>query len=152
MKALKCILSRFVAIGEYNYSTICEDLQALILSIDRGCYFQEGGKINMTMDVETAFQKSIVTLVDWIGREVNMSKTKIFFRTYSPVHFRRRDGHLSLYYLGPKVGPVSPHKQDCSHWCLPGFPDSWNELLYAILLKQELAQEKISKSTSQSAE
>jgi len=65
---------------------------------------------------------------------------------------RRRDGHLSLYYLGPKVGPVSPHKQDCSHWCLPGVPDSWNELLYAILLKQELAQEKISKSTSQSAE
>ncbi|XP_049407028.1 protein trichome birefringence-like 11 isoform X1 [Solanum stenotomum] len=182
-------------------------------TIRGGCYFQEGGKINMTMDVETAFQKSIVTLVDWIGREVNMSKTKIFFRTYSPVHFRggdwktggschletlpdllspqeslrnsfeymtvihvlsqlsnkskarnmsllnvtgmtsrRRDGHLSLYYLGPKVGPVSPHKQDCSHWCLPGVPDSWNELLYAILLKQELAQEKISKSTSQFAE
>jgi len=20
---------------------------------------------------------------------------------------------------------------DCSHWCLPGVPDSWNELLYA---------------------
>ncbi|WMV47175.1 hypothetical protein MTR67_040560, partial [Solanum verrucosum] len=213
VKALKCILSRFVALGEYNYSTICEDLRALILSIDRGCYFQEGGKINMMMDVETAFQKSIVTLVDWIGPEVNMSKTKIFFRTYSPVHFRggdwktggschletlpdllspqeslwnsfeymtvihvlsqlsnkskarnmsllnvtgmtsrRRDGHLSLYYLGPKVGPVSPHKQDCSHWCLPSVPDSWNELLYAILLKQELAQEKISKSTSQSVE
>ncbi|XP_015161288.1 protein trichome birefringence-like 10 [Solanum tuberosum] len=91
MKALKCILSRFVAIEEYNYSTICEDLRALILSIDRGCYFQEGGKINMTMDVETAFQKSIVTLVNWIGREVNMSKTKIFFRTYSPVHFRGGD-------------------------------------------------------------
>ena len=88
VKALKCILSRIIALGEYNHSAIYEDLLALILSIDRGCYFQEGGKINMTMNVETAFQKSIVTLVDWIGREVNMSKTKIFFRTYSPVHFR----------------------------------------------------------------
>lgn len=65
---------------------------------------------------------------------------------------RRRDGHLSLYYLGPKVGQVPLHRQDCSHWCLPGVPDSWNELLYAILLKQELAQEKISESTSQSSE
>jgi hypothetical protein len=26
---------------------------------------------------------------------------------------------------------------DCSHWCLPGVPDSWNELLYAqIQVKQ----------------
>ncbi|KAK4357365.1 hypothetical protein RND71_022975 [Anisodus tanguticus] len=174
-------------------------------TIRGGCYFQEGREINMTMSVETAFQKSVVTLVDWIGREVNMSKTKIFFRTYAPVHFRggnwktggschletlpdlgssqeslknsfeyktvinvlsqlsskskawnmgllnvtgmtsrRRDGHLSLYYLGPNVGRVPLHKQDCSHWCLPGVPDSWNELLYAILVKQELAQEKIS--------
>jgi hypothetical protein len=24
--------------------------------------------------------------------------------------------------------------QDCSHWCLPGIPDSWNELLYSTLL------------------
>lgn len=51
---------------------------------------------------------------------------------------KRKDGHSSLYYLGPKVGPVSPHRQDCSHWCLPGVPDSWNELLYAHFLKREL--------------
>ncbi|CAD5331009.1 unnamed protein product [Arabidopsis thaliana] len=24
--------------------------------------------------------------------------------------------------------------QDCSHWCLPGVPDSWNEILYAELI------------------
>ncbi|KAK4792773.1 hypothetical protein SAY86_023208 [Trapa natans] len=50
---------------------------------------------------------------------------------------RRKDGHPSLYYLGPKVGPAPLHRQDCSHWCLPGVPDSWNELLYAMLLKHE---------------
>ena len=49
---------------------------------------------------------------------------------------RRRDGHASIYYLGPD-GTAPMQRQDCSHWCLPGVPDSWNELLYALLLKRE---------------
>ena len=50
---------------------------------------------------------------------------------------QRKDGHSSIYYLGPNAGPAPPHRQDCSHWCLPGVPDTWNELLYALLLKHE---------------
>ncbi|KAK7828857.1 protein trichome birefringence-like 10 [Quercus suber] len=50
---------------------------------------------------------------------------------------QRKDGHSSLYYLGPDVGPAPIHRQDCSHWCLPGVPDTWNELLYALFLKRE---------------
>lgn len=39
----------------------------------------------------------------------------------------RKDGHPSIYAgEGPKYN-------DCSHWCLPGAPDTWNELLYAAL-------------------
>ncbi|KAG8093577.1 hypothetical protein GUJ93_ZPchr0012g19758 [Zizania palustris] len=49
---------------------------------------------------------------------------------------QRKDGHLSLY-LSPS-GPVPLHKQDCSHWCLPGVPDTWNELLYALFMKRQL--------------
>ncbi|KAE8683740.1 Protein trichome birefringence-like 42 [Hibiscus syriacus] len=37
----------------------------------------------------------------------------------------RKDGHPSLYF--GKEG------SDCSHWCLAGVPDSWNEILYALL-------------------
>ncbi|KAK9060572.1 hypothetical protein SSX86_021277 [Deinandra increscens subsp. villosa] len=48
----------------------------------------------------------------------------------------RKDGHPSLYYLSPKPSPVAAHRQDCSHWCLPGVPDAWNEILYALVLKQ----------------
>ena len=40
----------------------------------------------------------------------------------------RKDGHPSIY-AGQGSGYV-----DCSHWCLPGVPDSWNEILYAALL------------------
>ncbi|KAJ4967879.1 hypothetical protein NE237_014580 [Protea cynaroides] len=170
-------------------------------TIRGGCYFQEGEEVKFNMSVENAYRRSIMTLIDWIGREVNMSKTQIFFRTYAPVHFRsgdwrnggschletqpelgssllpsqssyqfsivgdilqlhpnkslvmgldvlnvthmtsqRKDGHLSLYYLGPKAGPAPLHRQDCSHWCLPGVPDVWNELLYALFLKREFAR------------
>ncbi|XP_002972384.2 protein trichome birefringence-like 11 [Selaginella moellendorffii] len=41
----------------------------------------------------------------------------------------RRDGHPSLWYRGPNAGPAARSKQDCSHWCLPGVPDTWNLLL-----------------------
>ncbi|GLT78442.1 hypothetical protein SLA2020_499780 [Shorea laevis] len=46
----------------------------------------------------------------------------------------RKDGHSSLYYLGSN-SPAPLNRQDCSHWCLPGVPDAWNELLYALFLK-----------------
>ncbi|KAF3335887.1 protein trichome birefringence-like 10 [Carex littledalei] len=50
---------------------------------------------------------------------------------------RRKDGHLSVFYLGEK-GPAQLHRQDCSHWCLPGVPDAWNELLYATFMRREM--------------
>lgn len=40
----------------------------------------------------------------------------------------RIDGHPSVY--GRKAGELTTSStQDCSHWCLPGVPDTWNELL-----------------------
>ena len=48
---------------------------------------------------------------------------------------QRKDGHLSVY-ISPS-GPVPLRRQDCSHWCLPGVPDTWNELVYAIFMKRQ---------------
>nr|GMC72701.1 protein trichome birefringence-like 43 [Ipomoea batatas] len=39
----------------------------------------------------------------------------------------RPDGHPSVYGVG---GHSSP---DCTHWCLPGVPDAWNQLLYSAI-------------------
>ncbi|KAF3791479.1 trichome birefringence-like 9 protein [Nymphaea thermarum] len=43
----------------------------------------------------------------------------------------RNDGHPSLHR---EPGTPEPIIEDCSHWCLPGVPDAWNEILYAHLL------------------
>lgn len=39
----------------------------------------------------------------------------------------RKDAHPT-YYRGGHTG------LDCSHWCLPGLPDTWNQILYAALI------------------
>ncbi|KAL8151603.1 hypothetical protein V2J09_021411 [Rumex salicifolius] len=60
-------------------------------------------------------------------------KGKIHLLNVTYMSALRKDGHSSVYYLGPK--PAPRYRQDCSHWCLPGVPDAWNELLYASFLK-----------------
>ncbi|GJX38272.1 trichome birefringence-like protein 34 [Tanacetum coccineum] len=52
----------------------------------------------------------------------------------------RKDGHTTVYrkYWRPlsKLQKKNPAKAaDCSHWCLPGVPDIWNELLLAYILQ-----------------
>eukprot|EP01018_Ginkgo_biloba_P003137 Gb_12396 [translate_table: standard] len=65
-------------------------------------------------------------------------KTPIIYLNITRITDYRKDGHPSVYrkqYLS-QVERMAPEKyQDCSHWCLPGIPDTWNELLYALLLK-----------------
>lgn len=53
----------------------------------------------------------------------------------------RKDGHTTVY--GERRGKLLTKEQradpknygDCIHWCLPGVPDTWNEILYAYLLR-----------------
>ncbi|KAJ8543353.1 hypothetical protein K7X08_005876 [Anisodus acutangulus] len=38
----------------------------------------------------------------------------------------RDEGHISRYSI-----KSTPGVQDCLHWCLPGVPDTWNEILFS---------------------
>ncbi|GJP39803.1 hypothetical protein CLOM_g24143 [Closterium sp. NIES-68] len=58
----------------------------------------------------------------------------------------RPDGHLGVWYE-PRVaeGPgspvatgLNPFDGDCTHWCLPGVPDAWVDILYNHLLLEPL--------------
>ncbi|CAK9164190.1 unnamed protein product [Ilex paraguariensis] len=48
----------------------------------------------------------------------------------------RKDAHPSIYSgdLSPVERANPDHSADCSHWCLPGLPDTWNQLFYTALL------------------
>ncbi|KAL5196201.1 Protein trichome birefringence-like 1 [Glycine soja] len=154
-------------------------------------YYQEGDHIYGQMNVEEAFHKALLTWAQWIDSNVDPKKTTVFFRGYSPSHFRggewnsggkcdnetepmesesdletpemmmtidsvikkmktpvfylnitkmtyfRRDAHPSLFRnenMTEETKRYMLSHQDCSHWCLPGVPDLWNELVYAHLL------------------
>ncbi|KAG1369681.1 protein trichome birefringence-like 36 [Cocos nucifera] len=48
----------------------------------------------------------------------------------------RRDGHPSIYGRAADAQgrqDAGGWTSDCTHWCLPGVPDAWNEMLYALL-------------------
>lgn len=62
---------------------------------------------------------------------------RVLRRISKPVHLLnitrlsqlRKDSHPSAYGFGGNRG------MDCTHWCLPGVPDTWNQLLFAALFQ-----------------
>ncbi|CAH8256329.1 unnamed protein product [Arabidopsis lyrata] len=69
-------------------------------------------------------------------------KTPVIYMNISRLTDFRKDGHPSIYrmvYRTEKEKREAVSHQDCSHWCLPGIPDTWNQLLYVSLLKAGLA-------------
>lgn len=54
--------------------------------------------------------------------------TGIKFLDITAISRLRDEGHISRYSIRGRGGV-----QDCLHWCLPGVPDTWNEILAAQL-------------------
>ncbi|CAK7351839.1 unnamed protein product [Dovyalis caffra] len=151
-------------------------------------YFQVGDKIVKEMDRLEALRIALTTWATWIDRNIDPSKTKVFFQGVAAVHIdpkEWKDPNPSARTCigqtkpieGPKYpGPSHPGEavvrsviskmarpayllditlltqlrkdghpssyagkgsalNDCSHWCLAGVPDTWNQLLYAPLLQ-----------------
>lgn len=53
----------------------------------------------------------------------------------------RKDGHPTVFRR--QFVPLTKEQiadpasyADCTHWCLPGVPDVWNEFLYGYLVQQ----------------
>ncbi|CAN1239189.1 Protein trichome birefringence-like 14 [Linum grandiflorum] len=91
----------------------------------RGGDWNTGGNCDnttpMTRGSETSEEKSIDTVV-----ESAVKGTKIKLLDITALSELRDEGHISNYSARTTNG-VS----DCLHWCLPGIPDTWNELLAA---------------------
>lgn len=146
-------------------------------------YYQEGNLVHPQLNVSTAFKKALLTWASWVDKRIDHRKTRVFFRSSAPSHFRggdwnsgghcteatlplnetlstsypekniiaeeiikqmrtpvtllnitslsgyRIDGHPSIYGRKTRSSKI----QDCSHWCLPGVPDIWNEIILSQL-------------------
>ncbi|XP_021719211.1 protein trichome birefringence-like 31 isoform X2 [Chenopodium quinoa] len=69
-------------------------------------------------------------------------KTEVTFLNITQLSDFRKDAHTTIYTerkgkLLTKEQKADPKNfADCIHWCLPGVPDTWNEILYAHLLQE----------------
>lgn len=98
-----------------------------LILCNRGGNWNSGGHcreathpLNETLST-TYPEKNII--IEEIIKEM---KTPVTLLNITSLSEYRIDGHPSIY--GRKI--QSSRIQDCSHWCLPGVPDTWNELLY----------------------
>ncbi|XP_017984410.1 PREDICTED: protein trichome birefringence-like [Theobroma cacao] len=75
-----------------------------------------------------------------------MTKPVLYLNVSRMTGFRK-DAHPSIYRkqnLTEEERSSPTRIQDCSHWCLPGVPDTWNELVYAqLLVKHNQHQEQL---------
>ncbi|KAJ3696350.1 hypothetical protein LUZ61_000055 [Rhynchospora tenuis] len=81
--------------------------------------------------------KSIMRLISDILHE-HQDDIPVTFLNITQLSAYRKDAHTSIYKK--QWSPITPEKlanpvsyADCTHWCLPGLPDTWNELLFAKL-------------------
>ncbi|CAA0837484.1 Protein trichome birefringence [Striga hermonthica] len=85
-----------------------------------------------------------------LEKVIRNMKTRVTYLNVTRMTDYRKDGHPSIYrkrnYTDEeRRSPLS--FQDCSHWCLPGVPDVWNEILYAeILVRLNQKQQEKKKS------
>ncbi|KAK2977934.1 hypothetical protein RJ640_016611 [Escallonia rubra] len=61
-----------------------------------------------------------------VNKVLSRIKRPVYLLDVTTLSQYRKDGHPSAY-SGTQT------TTDCSHWCLPGLPDTWNQLLYAAL-------------------
>ncbi|WJX40341.1 Protein trichome berefringence-like 7 [Trifolium repens] len=69
---------------------------------------------------------------DMIKRVVKNMSVPVTILNVTPMDAYRSDGHVGTWSDNPSV-------PDCSHWCLPGVPDMWNEILFSYLLQKDVA-------------
>jgi len=75
--------------------------------------------------------------VEGLIKEMNKEVHVVNYMNITKLSQYRRDAHPSIYWSTQwKDGLEKVNIRalaDCSHWCLPGLPDTWNRLLYASL-------------------
>ncbi|KAL8144627.1 protein trichome birefringence-like [Apium graveolens] len=80
------------------------------------------------------------TMMKVVEKVLRNAKTPVSYLNITRLTDYRKDGHPSMYrkkHMSSKEKELTLQFQDCSHWCLPGVPDLWNEILYAELLRKQ---------------
>ena len=83
----------------------------------------------------TGLMRTVESVVQDLGKK----SFKIEILNITQLSQYRKDGHPTIYkrhWVPPTESELAnPVKfADCIHWCLPGVPDVWNEIIYSYIL------------------
>ncbi|PKI60172.1 hypothetical protein CRG98_019442 [Punica granatum] len=129
---------------------------------ETGCYFKVGDALKLGMSIPTAFKVALDTWASWF-LHISSDQTRRFCNVtqYPTPDTQGRDRSvftdIALDTVKNMTVPVTvlqitsmsasrsdahvgtwsdkPLVPDCSHWCLPGVPDMWNEILLSHLIR-----------------
>ncbi|XP_057808206.1 protein trichome birefringence-like 34 [Salvia miltiorrhiza] len=83
--------------------------------------------------------REMMHVVESILEKMEMRGLNITYLNITKLSDYRKDSHPSIYrkFQHPRseeqlANPTS--YSDCVHWCLPGVPDVWNEILYSYIM------------------
>ncbi|KAF8411034.1 hypothetical protein HHK36_003573 [Tetracentron sinense] len=84
-----------------------------------------------------SFPRPVIKIVEGIIKDM---RTPVTYLNITRLSQYRKDAHPTVYTA--KQGKLLTKEQrlqpesyaDCSHWCLPGLPDTWNVLLFASIV------------------
>ncbi|XP_057808517.1 protein trichome birefringence-like 34 [Salvia miltiorrhiza] len=85
-----------------------------------------------------AVKRSLMEVAESTIEKLEERGVKVQYLNITQLSSYREDAHPSIYkqFWKSIEKPLDPNKySDCMHWCLPGVPDTWNEILYAYIME-----------------
>ncbi|XP_021618204.2 protein trichome birefringence-like 30 [Manihot esculenta] len=95
--------------------------------------------INMSTSLGVSTDRKVFAVAANVTKSM---KIPVHFLNITNLSEYRKDAHTSMYtsregkLLTPEQKLNTAMYADCLHWCLPGVPDTWNELLYARIIAE----------------
>lgn len=118
--------------------------------ICRGGRWDSGG----TCDKETEPIKNMTDLpeqppmIKVVENVIKWTKVPVFYLNITTLTDYRKDAHPAAYRT-EEERRLRLRYQDCAHWCLPGVPDTWNELVYSQILIRNYQKQQMKKQQEQ---
>lgn len=84
-----------------------------------------------------------VPMLEMVEGVLKGMKAPVYYLNVTRMSDFRKDAHPSIYRKQNLTDEERRMRiQDCSHWCLPGVPDTWNEIVYTQVLMRHIQRQK----------
>jgi len=99
--------------------------------VSKNCYGETAPVTGLNSTGQASGQEQVIQAV------LRGMKSPVRLLDITALSAMRKDAHPSVYSgdFSPaqRANPGAGGSVDCSHWCLPGLPDTWNQLFYTLL-------------------